>query len=314
MPSDPVPSDPGSILAQSLTLPYSPTTGIRDISFSCTTGVTALVGNNGAGKTTLMETLAGLRTPVSGMARISSYDPIADKARLRTILGVALQDVTPYPTAKPRELLTYLGSLYPHPEPVDRLLVDFSIPADSPIKNLSGGQVQRLKAAMALIGRPQVVLLDEPTAGLDPTGRTELHHNLRERANHGAVILVSTHLTEDIDAIAERSLVLSHGSLIADLHASQIEKKEFVDFTAKPQLPVDQLASAMPTQTDVIAYPDGRYHISSPNPVDSHVIATIESWCRQHGTVATDMSWGRASLASETSRVLRGSSTGGGES
>lgn len=295
---------PPAISTEHVTLAYGENRGIFDVSLTANAGITALVGNNGAGKTTLLEILSGLRSSQSGQVRIFGQDPQSNRRYVTAILGASLQDVTPYPSAKPAELLRFLASLYSTPSNPDELLEQFKIPAKTVIKTLSAGQVQRLKCAMALIGSPAVVLLDEPTSGLDPGARSDLYAILHERAREGAVMLVSTHLTEDIDALADRALVLSLGHLVADINKSNLSNVEQLEFHARMDLPVDQLLSALPTGSSAISMPHNRYLVRSAEGIDSSVIASVASWCAQHGSEATKISIGRNTLAQEVLRIM----------
>lgn len=293
-----------AISADSLTLGYSENTGIFDVTFAVSQGITVLAGNNGAGKTTLLETLSGLRRPISGSARIFGLDPHIDRDKVTFLLGVALQEVTPYPTARPRELLSFIASLYPQAIDPDLLIEQFSIPGSRTIKSMSGGEVQRMKCAMALIGSPRAVILDEPTAGLDPGARADLYRLLRERASEGIVLLVSTHLTEDIDALADRALVLRNGRLTADFTPMDFEASEYMQFKSRPNLPLDQLLTALPHGTEAVPMSNGEYRLTSNSTIDSSIIATVASWCSQHETSASDFSVGRQTMSSEVLRHL----------
>ncbi len=297
-------NEPPAILAEGLTLAYGPQRGIFDFSISLTQGITALAGNNGAGKTTLLECLSGLRSPQTGDVRICGRDPQKDRSHVTQILGASLQDVTPYPTAKPGELLKFLASLYSHPLAPDSLLEQFSVPATTVIKTLSAGQVQRLKCAMALIGNPRVVLLDEPTAGLDPGARSDLYSILRNSAADGVVMIVATHLTEDIDALADRAIVLAQGHLVADIQKSDIGTAEQLVFRARRDLPLEQLLNALPTESMARSLSNDRYLVRTGEGIDSSIIATVASWCAQHGTEATEISIGRNTLSYEVLRNL----------
>lgn len=296
--------DPLPIRAENLTLAYGRERGIFDISLGVAHGITALAGNNGAGKTTLLECLSGLRSPQGGVVEIFGLDPRRDRGSVTAILGASLQDVTPYPTAKPRELLRFLASLYPNPQNPDVLIEQFSIPPATVIKTQSAGQVQRLKCAMALIGNPRAVLLDEPTAGLDPGARADLYSILHTNADRGVAMIVATHLTEDIDALADRAIVLKDGRLLADIGKSDLSSAEQLEFSARRDLPLEQLLNALPTATIAISIADGRYLVRSDDGIDSSVIASVASWCAQHGTEATQISIGRHTLSQEVLRNL----------
>jgi ABC-2 type transport system ATP-binding protein len=157
---------------------------------------------------------------------------------------------------------------------------------------------------MALIGNPRAVLLDEPTAGLDPGARADLYSILHKNADDGVAMIVATHLTEDIDALADRAIVLKDGRLVADISKSDLSSAEQLEFSARRDLPLEQLLNALPTATIAISIADGRYLVRSDDGIDSSVIASIASWCAQHGTEATQISIGRQTLSHEVLRNL----------
>jgi ABC-2 type transport system ATP-binding protein len=298
------PMGPAVVSADNLTLAYAPNSGVFNVSFELRSDICVLAGNNGAGKTTLLELLQGLRTPDNGDTRILGKNPIANRVDITEILGSSLQGVTPYPTAKPRELLKYLSGLYPRSENPDQLMTQFSIPHSKSIKSMSGGEVQRLKCAMALIGMPRIVFLDEPTAGLDPGGRQDLYRVLRQQADDGIVMLVSTHLTEDIDALANRALVLKAGKLVADIRVENIGKSESMSFKARPNLPIDQLQQALSHGIEVSSSQHGQYIVTTTQAIDTSIITSVAAWCAQHNTAPEEISIGRSSLSSEVLHFL----------
>lgn len=289
---------PPAISADRLSLAYGPGRGIFGITFDVDTGICALVGSNGAGKTTLLETLQGLRVPQSGSARVLGLDPIRDRSTLASLLGSALQSATPYPTAKAGELINYIASLYPHPFNASALMNTFEVPARTSIRSLSGGEVQRLKCALALVGRPKVVILDEPTAGLDPGARMNLYQVLNEYAANGVTMMISTHLTEDLDAMADRAIVLDHGHIVSDIWASQLKSTEVLQFRSRPGLPINQLQNALSRDYEVRAQIDGLYSVESDSSIPASVLATVASWCAEHNAVTNDLTVTKNSLAS----------------
>lgn len=289
---------PPAISADRLTLAYGPDVGIFGLTFEIDAGICAVVGNNGAGKTTLLETLQGLRVPQAGSARVLGLDPIKERSILASLLGSALQSATPYPTAKTGELVKYIASLYPNPVNISALMNTFDIPASTTIRSLSGGEVQRLKCALALLGRPKVVILDEPTAGLDPGARRNLYQVLNEHAATGVTMLISTHLTEDLDAMADRAIVLDHGHIVSDVWASQLKSKEVLHFRTKPGLPIVQLQNALSREYEVSAQIDGLYTVESESSIPASVLATVASWCAEHNAVTNDLTISKNSLAS----------------
>jgi ABC-2 type transport system ATP-binding protein len=293
-----------AVSVEDVSLVYGPHSGVFNISLEIDSGICILAGNNGAGKTTLLEMLQGLRTPDSGHIQILGRNPISDRSEVVKHVGSALQGVTPYPTARPRALLKYLAGLYPSARVPDELMDEFSIPDARSIKNMSGGEVQRLKCAMALIGKPQVVFLDEPTAGLDPGGRQDLYRVLRQQESEGIVMLVSTHLTEDIDSLCSRALVLRSGQLIADLRAQDLGSSESMTFRARPHLPIEQLRQALPQEIRVDAKLPDRYQVTAVQSMSAAIISSVAAWCAQHGTAPEEISISRSTLSNKVLEML----------
>lgn len=287
-----------------LSVSYETITALDNISLTINKGLTLLLGKNGAGKTTLIESVLGLTVPSAGSVRVRGFDPHRDRPSLANTLAGVLQDGGPYPTAATGEFLTYLASLYLNPRNTDDLLEKFSIPPKQRIKTLSGGQLQRLKCAAAFIGSPEVVLLDEPTAGLDPIARRDLYEVLSHELAGGMTIVVSTHLIEDIDAIPARIIALRSGNLVFDSQRDHIDHRELVSFTARPGLPIEQLNYALPPECETQEISAGRYQIRVAEISGVAVIATVNSWCAQHDTAPTELEVGPESLGRLVYRVI----------
>src|SRR5665213_947004 len=162
-----------AIEVRNLTVRFGDFRAANDVSFDVEMGeVVTLLGPNGAGKTTTIETIEGFREPAAGSVRVLGLDPVVDHAKLMDALGVMLQGLGVYPQLPPLRALRLFGTYYENPRDPFELLeaVDLTHVAKTPAKRLSGGERQRLALALCLIGRPKVVLLDEPTAGIDPAG------------------------------------------------------------------------------------------------------------------------------------------------
>jgi ABC-2 type transport system ATP-binding protein len=180
--------------------------------------VTAMLGPNGAGKTTMIECCEGLRRPDAGEVRVLGSDPWRAGPEHRARVGVMLQDGGLPNSARPLRLLHHLASLYAAPAPVDDLaqrlgIVEF---AGTPVRRLSGGQRQRVALAAALVGRPEVVFLDEPSAGLDPHARLDVWDLVRATAAAGTAVVVTTHSFEEAERLADHIVVVASGRVVAD--------------------------------------------------------------------------------------------------
>jgi ABC-2 type transport system ATP-binding protein len=179
--------------------------------------ITAVLGPNGAGKTTTMECLEGLTRPTSGTAEVLGADPWTAGPGHRARVGVMLQDGGLPNGTKPLRLLRHLAALYADPVPVDDLARGLGIDqfAGTTIRRLSGGQKQRVALACALIGNPEVVFLDEPTAGLDPHARLDVWDLLRTTRERGVAVVVTTHSFEEAERLADRIVIIDAGSVVA---------------------------------------------------------------------------------------------------
>ena len=179
--------------------------------------VTCLLGPNGAGKTTTVECLEGLQRVDRGMVRVLDTDPWGAPATHRSRVGVMLQDGGLPNTSRPLPLLRHLAALYASPREVTALAERLGIPefAGTPIRRMSGGQKQRVALAAALVGDPEVLFLDEPTAGLDPHARLEVWRLIREEADRGAAVVVTTHSFEEAGRLADAVVIMAAGRVVA---------------------------------------------------------------------------------------------------
>ena len=202
---------------------YGAVTALSGLSLTAASGaVTALLGPNGAGKTTTVEICAGLRRPDAGTVRVLGLDPTRDHDALRAQVGVMPQTggsgaAGIYPAVRPREALRLYASLYAHPLDPDALLerLDLTGSATTTWRHLSGGQQQRLSLALALIGRPALVFLDEPTAGLDVHGKHEVWSLIEELRSSGVTVILTTHAMDDAERLADHLVIVDRGRAVA---------------------------------------------------------------------------------------------------
>jgi len=185
-------------------------------------GVFGLLGPNGAGKTTLMKILATLLEPDSGAAEMNGIDLINDKHGTRRILGYLPQEFGFYPTFTAEQMLDYFAKLKgvmdgkKRARLVDALLdrVNLSTSRKQRVGGFSGGMLQRLGIAQALIGEPQLIIVDEPTAGLDPEERNRFHNLLSETASENAVVILSTHIVSDVSSVCSHMAIIRRGEIL----------------------------------------------------------------------------------------------------
>ncbi|MBE2212432.1 MAG: ABC transporter ATP-binding protein [Opitutaceae bacterium] len=198
---------------------YGDLVALREVSFEVTHGeIVGLLGPNGAGKTSTLECLLGLRTPDSGTIAIEGHDAVAHPAHVQGRIGAVLQTTALQDAITPREALRLFASLHGQPRTrADALLDEFSLrdKAREPFATLSGGQRQRLALALAFIPTPRVLVLDEPTAGLDPAARRDLHERIRRRRDEGCAVLLSTHDMAEAQHLCDRIVIIDGGRIIA---------------------------------------------------------------------------------------------------
>ena len=237
---------------------YGGRPAVDGVTFDVEAGeIFCILGPNGAGKTTTIEILEGYRRPDEGSARVLGMQPGASALKAR--IGVMLQDGGLYPGAKPLELLRLFAAFYPKPRDPRELLdlVGLTEASSTPLRRLSGGQRQRLSLAAALVGHPDVLFLDEPTAGMDPAMRAQTMEML---AGLDTTILFTTHLLDEAERLPRRIAVVDRGHVVASGTPSELtagDERE-VSFEAAPGLDVGDLGRAMGADSIVEERP-GRY-------------------------------------------------------
>src|SRR4030095_12907054 len=196
---------------------------LKGISLDIPPGVFGLLGPNGAGKTTLMKILATLLEPDAGTVEINGFDLISRKDRARTLLGYLPQDFGLYPTLTAEQMLNYFAKLKGVTDKQERRAlidalferVNLSSARNQRLGGFSGGMRQRLGIAQALIGEPELIVVDEPTAGLDPEERVRFHNLLAETASAKAVVILSTHIVSDVSNLCSNMAIIRSGSILA---------------------------------------------------------------------------------------------------
>ncbi|MFZ0248799.1 MAG: ABC transporter ATP-binding protein, partial [Acidimicrobiales bacterium] len=242
-----------------LTVRYGPAgtpAAVDGIDLTAAAGeVLVVLGPNGAGKTSTVETLEGYRRPAAGQVRVLGLDPVADHAALSGRIGVMLQRGGVYPMLGPRRVLDLFAGYYPAPVATDELLdlVGLRAVAATSWRHLSGGEQQRLSLALALVGRPEVAFLDEPTAGVDPEGRLAVRAVVAGLKDKGVCVVLTTHELGEAEKMADRIMILSSGrvALEGTPHAltagaaGGAGAPRVVTFGAPPALDVVALATAV---------------------------------------------------------------------
>ncbi|WP_326542865.1 ABC transporter ATP-binding protein [Pseudorhodoferax sp.] len=207
-----------AIDVRNLTKTYGGKPALRGLSLAIAPGSTvALIGPNGAGKSTFVEILMGLRTPDAGQVSVLGHDVVRDPRGHVARIGVQLQESNLFKLLTVREYLAFFAKLYPRHADVQALAREFSLVdfLDTRVGKLSGGQKQRVALALALINDPELVILDEPTVGLDPIVRREFWELIRRQAGRGRTVLFTTHYMDEAKELADQVLMISAGRLVA---------------------------------------------------------------------------------------------------
>lgn len=259
---------------------------VDGVSFAVEEGeIFGVLGPNGAGKTTTVECVEGLRVPDAGTVRVAGLDPVADHDRVTQILGAQLQESELQPKLTVREALELYAAFYPNPADwrplAERLRLTDKL--DSRFGKLSGGQKQRLFIALALIGNPRVVVLDELTTGLDPRARRDTWQLIEDVRDSGVTVLLVTHFMEEAQRLCDRIAVIDQGRIAAlDSPAGLISRaagSTVMSFT--PSAPLDERELAALPQVVSVDHRDGRYTL---NGTDETVDAAITLLARHHIT------------------------------
>src|SRR5690349_4959363 len=200
---------------------------VRGVDLDVATGsITALLGTNGAGKTSTLEVIEGLAPATAGEVRVLGLDPIADRAEIRRRTGVLLQRSGFSGDLTVRETLRQWSGTLTHPRPVDEMLERLSLTGRADVKMLalSGGEQRRVDLACTLMGSPELVILDEPTTGLDPESRREVWRLVEDLRANGATVLITTHYLEEAETLADRLEIMHAGEIVRSGTPTEIAK------------------------------------------------------------------------------------------
>ena len=280
---------------------YGDNHAVNGISLSISIGeVFGLLGPNGAGKTSTVEILEGYRRADAGTVSVLGLDPWKDGAALRPQIGVMLQEGGLYPGVKPLEALRLFAAYYDDPDDPERLLtlVGLDDAKRTYVRRMSGGQQQRLSLALSLIGKPSLVFLDEPTAGMDPHARATTWSMIRELRDQGVTVVLTTHAMDEAEQLCDRVAIIDHGRVVACDTPTALTTNAAADetaFTAGPDLRVDNLATALfLTPGSVREIRPGDYLIDAA--ATPELIAQLAAWLRDQGVLLSELRAGRRSL------------------
>jgi ABC-2 type transport system ATP-binding protein len=264
--------------------------------------VTAVLGPNGAGKTTTLETCEGYRKPQEGTVRVLGLDPQAQRRELLPRIGVMLQHGGAWSGVRAVEMLRHVAALHAHPLPVAMLVERLGLEScgRTPYRRLSGGQQQRLALAMAVVGRPELVFVDEPTAGMDPQARHATWDLLDELRRDGVTIVLTTHYMDEAERLADQVHVIDQGRLIASgspfelTRASGTSTIRLVVTEPFPPSAPASLQAALGTGTTV--QPVNEHSLLITGPADASTLAKVSAWCDDQGVLPESLTLGQRTL------------------
>jgi ABC-2 type transport system ATP-binding protein len=264
--------------------------------------ITAVLGPNGAGKTTTLETCEGYRKPQSGTVRVLGLDPIAQRRDLLPRIGVMLQGGGAWSGVRAMEMLRHIAKL--HADPLDtEMLSDRLGLADcgrTPYRRLSGGQQQRLGLAMAVVGRPEIVFVDEPTAGMDPQARRTTWELLEELRGDGVTVVLTTHYMDEAEHLADRIHIIDKGRMIASgtpLELTRGGKATTIRLVVTRPFPPgapESLRKALGEKTEVTVLDEISLLVTGP--ADSSTLAKVSQWCEENDVLPESLTLGQRNL------------------
>jgi ABC-2 type transport system ATP-binding protein len=297
-----------AVEVRGLTKRYGVTQAVAGVDLRIARGETfALLGPNGAGKTTTVEILEGFRQADGGSVSVLGFDPRADAGRLRARIGIMLQEGGLYLTMTPREALRLFARFYEHArDPADLLLqVGLEEAADTRFRRLSGGQKQRLNLALALLPRPELIFLDEPTAGMDPQARRATWEIIASLKAEGVSVFLTTHYLDEAERLADRVGIMNAGRIIAlDRPAALTGADSAVRLQTRE--PVDvALFRELPSVRAARTIADGYLIDTEDAPA---CLAEVTAWLQQHGILARELRVGSGTLEEVYLRLTGGES------
>jgi ABC-2 type transport system ATP-binding protein len=264
--------------------------------------ITAVLGPNGAGKTTTLETCEGFRRPQQGTVRVLGLDPQRDRRALLPRIGVMLQSGGAWTGARAEEMLHHIAALHAHPLPVPLLVERLGLEdcGRTPYRRLSGGQQQRLSLAMAVIGRPELLFVDEPTAGMDPQARRDTWALLEELRGDGVTTVLTTHYLEEAERLADLVHIIDRGRMIASGTPFALTRgtgNSTIRLVVTRPFPDHAPASLQamlgpPTQVHTI----NEYSLLITGPADATTLGKVSAWCEEVGVLPESLSLGQRTL------------------
>jgi len=299
-------SQPGAdpaVVVEDLRMRYGDKQAVDGLSLSVARGsVTAVLGPNGAGKTTTLETCEGYRRPQQGRVRVLGLDPQAQRRDLLPRIGVMLQHGGAWSGVRAVEMLRHVAQLHAHPLSVAMLVERLGLEScgRTAYRRLSGGQQQRLALAMAVVGRPELVFVDEPTAGMDPQARHTTWELLDELRRDGVTIVLTTHYMDEAEHLADQVHVIDRGRLIASGSPSDLTRgsgtstiRLVVTEPFPPTAPASLQASLGPS---TVVQAVNEHSLLITGPADASTLAKVSAWCDEQGVLPESLTLGQRTL------------------
>jgi len=295
-----------AISVRHLAKSYGDNVAVGDVTFEVERGeVFALLGPNGAGKTTTIEILEGFRNRTSGEVETLGVDPSDTKTQrwLRSRIGVVLQELAVEPFYSVRQVLSRNAGYYPSPRPVEEVidLVGLTEKSDARVKTLSGGQQRRLDVGLGIVGNPELLFLDEPTTGLDPSGRRATWELIRKLATEGTTVLLTTHYMDEVEALADRVAVLSKANIVATGTPSSLGGRDSGMVTIRFGLPDGVEAGDLPVAAGTVV--EGLVEIRTEDELP--VLHALSGWALERGVRLPGLSVARVTLEDVYLRLTR---------
>lgn len=289
---------------------YGSVQAVRGVSFAVEAGeVFALLGPNGAGKTTTLSVLEGYTSRDAGRVDVLGTDPAAGTRALRERVGIVLQDIAVQPYLTVHEALARTAAYYPRPRDVDEViaLVGLEAQAATRVRRLSGGQQRRLDLALAVVGRPDLLFLDEPTTGFDPSARREAWGLVRDLRDLGTTILLTTHYMDEAQALADRIAVIARGELVAegtpDALGGRNTAQSVVTFSLPERVEPADLPLPERSPAGDSSYSNGTVTVRTTEPV--RFLHTLTGWAIRSDVAIEGLTVAQPSLEEVYLRLTR---------
>jgi ABC-2 type transport system ATP-binding protein len=299
-----------AIEVEGLTVTYREVVAVDDLSFQAEAGeVTCVLGPNGAGKTSTIESLEGIRRPAVGRLSVIGLDPHRDHRSLVERIGVMLQEGGVHPGVRAIEALRHAAALYAESLDPGELLERVGLGGldRRTYRQLSGGEQRRLALALALVGRPQVAFLDEPTTGVDPAGRQVIRQVIADLRSEGVTLVLTTHDLDEAERVADRIVIIDRSRLVAEGPLEEIMRGpgvgETVRFAAPPGIDTGALSERLDGAAVAETGP-GEYEVTAaPTPT---TVAAITAWLAERDLPLGDLRAGRQRLEDVFLRLTSG--------